>query len=170
MAGAQPEKLETVGVDDVSALARDLADDRLKTAVLHLDRPAAGTADDVVVVLLWLACHVGVLARGQIESLKRAELGEQVESAKDRGASDLHAALAGLLEQVGGGEVTRSAVDQLGHCAPCPGRTVACDCQVDIQCHNAQMILSINYMRNRDFPTALDSPVAIDTPDKSNGT
>jgi hypothetical protein len=73
MERAEPEELETMGVDQVSAPAGDFVDDRLKAAVLYLDRPATAAADDVVVVLLLrLTRDVGVFPGGQIETFERA--------------------------------------------------------------------------------------------------
>ena len=72
-------------VDGVAAASRDFGHDRLKAAVRHLDRLAAAPADDVVVMLFGLARHVRVVAVGQIEAFKRAEIGEEVQVAEERG-------------------------------------------------------------------------------------
>ncbi len=104
---AEAEQLEAVGVDRVAAAAGDLAHDRLKAAVLHLDRPAAAPAHDVVVMLLRLTRDVGMVAIRQVEALQRTELGEEIQVAKERGAADGHVTSRCFVQQVGGREVAR---------------------------------------------------------------
>jgi hypothetical protein len=125
-------------IDLVSGPAADFADDRLKAGVLHLDRPTAGTADDVVVVLLRLARDIGMLAGWQVESFQSAEFREEFERPEDRRPSDLHTSFGGLIEQLGRREVSGPAVDELGHSAARPGDSVAGACELDIQRHRGR--------------------------------
>jgi hypothetical protein len=66
-----------------------------------------------------------MLAAGQIEPLKQAYIAEELERTKHRCATQAHPSCAGIVEQVGRGEVSGSVVDQLGHRAARAGDTLA---------------------------------------------
>lgn len=83
----------------------------------------------MVVVLCRFACDIGVLARGQVESLERAKLGEEVERAKNGRASDLQVPFLGLIKQIGCGEVAGPAVDELGHGAASTSHPMTSACE-----------------------------------------
>ena len=68
-----------MAVNVVTAATGYFGHDRLEAAVLDLDRLAAVSAHDVVVMLLRLAGHVRMLPVGEIQALECAELGEKVQ-------------------------------------------------------------------------------------------
>jgi hypothetical protein len=102
-----------MGVDPEAALPLDLADDRLQTLILDLDRRAAFPAHNVVMVLFRRAAHVGVVARWQIESLERVQLGQEIEIAKDGGAPEPQSSPARIFDEVRGREVASACRDQV---------------------------------------------------------
>lgn len=99
-----------------------------------------------MVVMGGLAGDVRVLAGGEVDPLNDAQLGENVQCAEDRGAADTKSALARILREVGGGEVTRSRREQGGHGTPRTGQPIAGvrDSGDDwLGITHAQMILSL---------------------------
>jgi len=99
-----------------------LGGDGVNAAVIDLGDCATQDADEVVVVRR-LARDVGVSAVGEVNSLHEILVGEEFEETEDGGASDAEAALLGVGEQIGGGEVPRSARDQGGEFTARPGKT-----------------------------------------------
>ena len=73
-------------------------------------------------VMGWLARDIGVSAVGEINSLDEVLVGEEFEETEDGGASNTEAALLGVGEEVGGGEVTLAPCDEGGELAPRPGK------------------------------------------------
>jgi hypothetical protein len=121
---AAPEQLETVVVDAVARSFLDLTDDGSPAGVIDISAGSAVGADDVV-VMDGLAGHVGVLAAGQVEALDRAEVGQHIERAEDRGAADTEASLAGVRYQVGRREMPVASCDQVGDRAASLGESVS---------------------------------------------
>ena len=72
--------------------------------VVHLRRPAAALADDVMVVG-GLAQHVGVLAIRQVEAFHEAQVQEHIQRPEDRRPTHGQAASTALADQLGSGEV-----------------------------------------------------------------
>jgi hypothetical protein len=96
-----------------------------ETNLLDLRDAPAGGADDVMVVTGWLAGHVGVLSREQVEALENVELREEVQGAEDRGTADAQPAGPGVSHEVRRGEVTFAGYDELRHGATGPGKPVS---------------------------------------------
>jgi hypothetical protein len=63
-----------------------------------------------------------VSAVREVNSLNEALFGKQIEKAENGGATDAEAALLGVCEQIGGGEVSRAAGDQGGEFTTRPGK------------------------------------------------
>jgi hypothetical protein len=101
-----------VAFDQKVASTTDFVDDRLQPRLLHLDRSAARTAHDVMVMLLGRARDVRVLARRQIDPLERLDLRQQVKRPEDRCATYPEAADARQAEQIRGREVATLLGDQ----------------------------------------------------------
>ena len=98
-----------------------LGGDGVNAAVINLGDCAARDTDEVVVVRR-LAWDVGVSAVWEINPLDEVLVGKEFEETEDGGASDAEAALLGVGEQIGGGEVPRSARDQGGEFTARPGK------------------------------------------------
>ena len=98
-----------------------LGGDGVNAAVINLGDCAARDTDEVVVVRR-LAWDVGVSAVWEINPLDEVLVGKEFEETEDGGASDAEAALLGVGEQVGGGEVPRSARDEGGEFTTRPGK------------------------------------------------
>ncbi|MEP7379171.1 MAG: hypothetical protein ABI725_06355 [Chloroflexota bacterium] len=81
-----------------AAAAGDFTHYRLKAGVRHLDRLAAASTDDVVVVFARRAGNVGVFARGQVDALQGAPRREQVERPEYSRAANSDAAITGVSE------------------------------------------------------------------------
>ena len=89
--------------------ALDLLDGCAKAEVLDVRHRTATGADDVVVMALRLAGHIGVVASRQVDALEHVELREEIESPEDRcppdaqvegaGIPELRAAIARLIKE-----------------------------------------------------------------------
>jgi len=73
-------------------------------------------------VMGWLARDIGVSAVGEVNSLDEVLVGEEFEKTEDGGAPDAEAALLGVGEEVGGGEVPLPTCDQGGELTARPGK------------------------------------------------
>jgi nicotinamidase/pyrazinamidase len=113
-----------VAFDRVSAAARHLRRNGGQAGVLDFGHPAAGAADDVM-VMGGLAGDIGVLTGRQVDAFERLELGEQVERAKDRRPTYRQPSSASVGQQVGRREVALALRDQIGDRPPGAGHTVA---------------------------------------------
>lgn len=102
--GTQPEELEPMIVDAVARPPGDVRDDGPQALVVDLVRPTAPGADDVVMVR-WLAAHIGVLTTGQVEPLHRAQVLEHLQRPEDRRATDAKLARTGVPDELGSREV-----------------------------------------------------------------
>ena len=122
--GAAPEQLETVVVDAIARPSLDVADDGTPPRVVDIAAPAAIRADHVV-VMSWLARHVGVLATRQVDPLDGVQIGEQVEGPEDRRPPDPEATPSRVDHEVGCREVRSSSGDQLRDRSPGIGRSIA---------------------------------------------
>jgi len=89
--------------------------------VINLGDSAARDADQVM-VMGWLARHVGVSAVGEVNSLDEVLVGEKFEETEDSSAPNTEAALLGIGEEVGGGEVPLTPRDQGGEFTARPGK------------------------------------------------
>lgn len=98
--------------------ALDLLDGGTEAQVLDVGGGPAALADDVVMVSLRLAGHVGVVAAGEVDALQDLQLGEEVEGAEDRRPPDAETAHPGVFDEVRSSEMTFARGDQLGDHAP----------------------------------------------------
>jgi hypothetical protein len=73
-------------------------------------------------VMGWLARDIGVSAAGEVNSLDEVLVGEQFKETEDGGAPNAEAALLGVGEEVGGGEVPLPTCDEGGEFAARPGK------------------------------------------------
>ncbi len=102
-------------LDPVAVAAADLVHQTSEFAVGDIDAPAAARADQMVVMLVGIAQHVGVGPVRQVQTLHDAQGGEQLQPAEDRSAAHLRAPLASSVQEIRGGEVPVRGRDQLGH-------------------------------------------------------
>ena len=72
-----------------------------------------------------LAADIGVPTGREVDPLDDTEGGEQVQRPEDRRPTDPKVALAGVLDELGGGEVAVMAGDQLGHLPARLGEPIA---------------------------------------------
>jgi hypothetical protein len=90
-----------------------LSSDGVNAAVIDLRDCTARDADQVM-VMRGLARDVGVSTVGEVNSFDEVLVGEEFEEAEDGGAPNTKAALLGVGEEVGGGEVPLPPRDQGG--------------------------------------------------------
>lgn len=103
--GAAAEQFEPVRFNREATATRCFGRHGVNAAIIDLgDRPTGDT--DKVVVVRWLAWHVGMPAVWQVNPLNEPLLGEQVEKAEDCGAANAKATLTCIGDEVSGGEVT----------------------------------------------------------------
>src|SRR6266566_4272530 len=121
---AEPEQLEPVGIDAVTASAGDLGHGFGNAAVLDVRRPPAARADDMVVVRP-SARDVGVLAAGQLETLYDVQLAQQVQGAKERRPADVEPAITGVGLELGGREMAIVLGDEIRDGTPRAGQSIA---------------------------------------------
>jgi hypothetical protein len=96
--------------------------DGINAAVINLrDRAARDT--DQVMVMGGFARNIGVSAIGEVNSLNKVLVGEEFKQTEDGGAPNTEAALLGIGEEIGGGEVPLSTGDQGGELTARPGKT-----------------------------------------------
>jgi hypothetical protein len=98
-----------------------LSGDGVNAAVIDL-RDCTARDTDQVMVMRWLARDVGVSTVGQVNSFDEVLLGEEFEKTEDGGAPNTEAALLGVGEEVGGGEVTLAPCDEGGKLTAWPGK------------------------------------------------
>jgi hypothetical protein len=98
-----------------------LSGDGVNATVVDL-RDCTARDTDQVMVMRWLARDVGVSTVGEVNSFDEVLLGEKFEETEDGGASNTEAALLGVGEEVGGGEVPLPTCDQGGELAAWPGK------------------------------------------------
>jgi len=101
-----------------------------------------------------LARDVGVSAVGEVNPLDEVLVSEQLEEAKDGGTPDAEAALLGVGEEVGGGEVPLPACDEGGELTARPGKANPrlIKRREQLSCHRgilAVLRLSLNTRRRR---------------------
>ena len=111
--GTLPEDFQAVRVDHESGRCLDAAQDGPEAQLSNLHRSAAGRADDVVVVGIGLAGHVGVISRRKIDALDEVEVGQELEGAKDGRPADDTASRARCGQDVLRGEVAILFGDRL---------------------------------------------------------
>src|SRR4051794_38803273 len=87
-AAAGAGDLEGVPVDDVAVLTRNGRDPPLERRRRHLDRRAAGAADEVMVVLLGAAAPVGRLTAGAAHDVDQTGFAQPLECPIDAGQPD----------------------------------------------------------------------------------
>jgi hypothetical protein len=73
-------------------------------------------------VMGWLARNIGVSAVGEVNSFDEVLVSEEFEETEDGGAPNAEAALLGVGEEVGGGEVPLPTRDQGGKLTAWPGK------------------------------------------------
>jgi hypothetical protein len=98
-----------------------LSGDGVNAAVIDLRDCTARDADQVM-VMRGLARDVGVSTVGEVNSFDEVLIGEEFEKTEDGGAPNTKAALLGVGEEVGGGEVPLSTRDQGGKLTAWPGK------------------------------------------------
>ena len=94
-ARAEPEQLQAVRVDPVAGLPPDPRDDCGEARVADVGRPAAASADDMVMVRRRLAGDVGVVAGRQVDPLDRPDALQDLERPEDRRPADVQPPRAG---------------------------------------------------------------------------
>jgi hypothetical protein len=112
--GADAEHLETVRGHPKVQPPRDVVEDGLETHLAHVKRASAGCADGVVMVH-GLTRDIGMVARGQIDTLNQAKLREQLQCPEHGRPPDRVALGARIGNEVRGGEVTVASCNQLRH-------------------------------------------------------
>jgi hypothetical protein len=98
-----------------------LSGDGVNAAVIDL-RDCTARDTDQVMVMRWLARDVGVSTVGEVNSFDEVLVGEEFEKTEDGGAPNTEAALLGVGEEVGGGEVTLAPCDEGGKLTAWPGK------------------------------------------------
>jgi hypothetical protein len=69
-----------------------------------------------------LAGNIGVSAIGQVYTLNKVLVGEEFKETEDSSSANTEAALLGIGEEIGGGEVSLAPCDQGGEFTPRPGK------------------------------------------------
>ena len=103
--GAAAEQFEPVRFNGEATATRGLRRHGVDAAILYLCDCPTRHADQMV-VMGWLARHVGMPAIWQVNALNESLLGEQVEEAEDGGAANAKATLTRIGDEVGRREVT----------------------------------------------------------------
>jgi hypothetical protein len=102
--GAAAEQFEPVRFNGEATATRGLRRHGVDAAILYLCDCPTRHADQMV-VMGWLARHVGMPAIWQVNALNESLLGEQVEEAEDRGPANAEASLTRIGDEVGRREV-----------------------------------------------------------------
>jgi hypothetical protein len=119
---AATEQFESMRFNGEAAPSGGLCGHGIDAAILHLsDRPTRHA--DQVVMMCWLARHIGVPAIGQVDALYESLLGEEVEEAEDRGAANAEATLGRVSDEISCCEVAASPTDEGRNLTAWSGKT-----------------------------------------------
>ena len=112
--GAAAEQFEPVRFNGEATATRGFGRHGVNAAIIDLGDRSTGDTDKVVVVR-WLAWHVGMPTIWQVNPLNEPLLGKQVKQTEDGGAANAKATLTCVGDQVGRREVAVSLGNERGN-------------------------------------------------------